>query len=225
MRRIATFLGAIGIALGVTAFLLVQHLGSGHSALAHAGAASKGVADEAALSCGGATLGIAGMIAPGHSAASLRAQGVPILNEVPAAYGGGTFVVLGTTGSSAPAFNGILATTAAVMAQSSSPAFRSCDYKLSDRPAAQRFITLAEQALVTHGTATSAELSADSTLVMVSDDPFHSHGLIVTFDIATPAAPGPAAPQGAPPLSGQKSLIVLVSAQTGEVGGVGEGNW
>lgn len=67
-----------------------------------------------------------------------------------------------------------------MFAQSSVASLRSCDYKLADSSGAQTLLQSAEQAMISEGLATSAQLNDPATIFMVSDDPLNPFQALVT---------------------------------------------
>ncbi|MGH7691380.1 MAG: hypothetical protein ACREOA_01545 [Candidatus Dormibacteria bacterium] len=73
---------------------------------------------------------------------------------------------------------------------------RSCDYQLTDRPAARPFLTAARLALVQAGLVSAAQAN-DDVLADVSDDPDGGDNYIVSLDFqGTQTSPPPGAPPG-----------------------------
>jgi hypothetical protein len=221
-------LGAIGLLSGCAPGgpARTAAAGGGHaarSALHTKGRAAKG--DVGFLSCGGATLGQVAVMRSGMSTANLASQVHAQVRAQVTDSTQGHLVFLRGQDISPAALTGTPFTRVAdVMAQSADPALRSCDYLLSDRPAAQPFVRAALTAAYAHGMAPSATaLRAELQMVMVSDNPLRPGSLIVTMLI-----PGPmqsAATATMPALYGLNSIIVVMNRTGAAVTGIASGRW
>ncbi|MGH7750191.1 MAG: hypothetical protein ACREQ5_36300, partial [Candidatus Dormibacteria bacterium] len=157
---------------------------------------------------GGPTLsspiGIVARMAAGHMPAELAKAGYSVWDAASTKLGAPASAVAGGLVSLPAYVNGALvdlqrlrhnpaiAAVGYVRAQTSDPSLRSFDYKLSDKPAAQRFLIPAEAAIVAGGFATRAQINAPASIRMISDDPIDPGQLIVTATIEGPLITLPA---------------------------------
>lgn len=166
------------------------------------------------------TIAMIASLAPGRSIADLERSGY---HAVPALRGKavGLVVVLPAAGARQPAdVAKDPAVTGAgwLRAQvTTDPSLRSCDHRLADKPAAvalaQRAIAAMEQA----GLLTQAEVDADGTTYLLSDDPISPSQLIFTVLLTKPAV-------GEAP-SEFRPVSTLIQKGSGRIVETGEANW
>lgn len=103
------------------------------------------------------------------------------------------------------------------------PSLQSCDYMLSDRPAAQPFIQAAIAAAVTRNLAPStASLSASISGVEIGDNPATPNSIIVILLVT--GAPQ-ATVNGHTVYGPYSSIFVIMNRATMTITGVGQGGW
>lgn len=113
-----------------------------------------------------------------------------------------------------------------VLDQSADPALNTCDYTLSDRPAAQRLANDGITALEGSGVLLESQASDPGVVEMVSDNPLNPMDVIFTIEVPSsnvvpdPAEPGYFVATG----PGTAYAAVLVKA-TGLVVAVGKAPW
>lgn len=206
-----------------------------------------------ALACGEQTsmsMAVVGRIAHGHSAAELIRKGYgvvpalvstqqlstatnPALEASPAT--DNTVVIYShTVGPSSSGTSLLdhmallqnepaLQSVGVLHAQSSDAALRSCDYRLSDSPAAQALRQTATFAMLAHRYLTQAQLDDPLTIFLISDDPLQAGRKFVTVVLAHPMT---AAEVASPPVSrNPPPVVVSVEWPTMKVLAVGYGNW
>jgi len=199
------------------------------------------------------TLAIVGRVAPGHSAAELTAKGFGVVlalvrseqdvlrqaatAPVPAApqNSTGLVVIYPHTDASARGINlrdalaslsnnPALQAVGALQAQSNDPAYRSCDYRLSDSPDAQALVQPAAQAMIAQGYLTQAQLNDPGTILLLGDDPTQPTHKFVTVVLSRPV--DTSNPAINPPASQSLTPVVAsVDAATKSVLTVGYSNW
>jgi hypothetical protein len=170
-----------------------------------------------------------GQLAAGHTAADIQVADIAVVATIPDTTGK-TYAILRRPPADSPAklqqadvapllSSGVLAAAASYDSQPSEPNLHSCDMKLSDKPAAQPYITAAENTALADGLATQADLSSTASPFLISDDPLDPSTLIVTLDVPGPQQTG--LPAGIPTnLYTQRSIIELVNKQTTAVTGI-----
>jgi hypothetical protein len=184
--------------------------------------------------CGPAPIGTLSQLAPGHSIADVAAEGYSVLLQLPLP-DGSTAVVVGKPGypaDEAPLLNpsnlapliqqGILSSARSVLSEPSDPTLATCDYSLSDRPAASPIVALVEQYEVSRGLATTANFAGAGAFIL-SDNPYASGSLIVSIQIADSVSPiaGP----GSPMLVTGHDLAALFDRSSGTVTAAAAGKW
>ena len=142
--------------------------------------------------------------------------------NVPGSHGDTVVVLAGTSDSVPPAAAALFVATGTVNAQSTDPTLMSCNYKLTDRPADVRIIGQVQSAAIAAGLATATELSDDSDIYLVSDDPTRSDRLIVTIYVPGQLVPGSGA---GPAVRMRRAILALVSKASGTVTGISSGEW
>lgn len=152
-----------------------------------------------ALAASGLRIGASRAIAPGTSTMTLisprKADGTPV---------------------SLAAVQSILGvqSAGAVFPQSADPTLRSCDYKLQDKPRAQRLVSAAETALASAGVASRQQMDGDGAMYLVSDNPLDTEQVIVTIDVP---GTGVALPGGQGMAFNEVSHEAFVDCSTGQV--------
>lgn len=248
-RRVVEF-GAVAAISGAALFAGLHMLATGTASSA-ASALGLGLPKfpSAAAACSARPSGIVGelaMLAPGHAASELSARGyesanavVPNLSDIVRS---GNAVASGTSGpvvihgggweagsaakdASSLISSGVVSTVAPLLGQSTTPNYRSCDYRLADSAEATKLLSEASPVMIASGVLTQAQLIDPSTVYMVSDDPFSSHMEFVTVLLERPV-PMSIASSTIPTESQLVTPVVAeVEIATGQVVHVGFGNW
>ena len=167
-------------------------------------------------------LGIVGRLAPGASFEYLRAAGY---SPRPLFVGqdDGTVLLIGgrATASDLASLSHMasLSTVGVLRAQSADPHLRSCTHSLSDSAGATAEMLTAERTLRDHGLLTASEISATSTTLMITDDPFDASRLFAVVILATPTA---LTSDGRGSLT---PVTAVIDKRTNKVVGVGVGSW
>jgi hypothetical protein len=173
------------------------------------------------------------LLAPGHTARDVQNAQINVVATIPDTTTGKTYLILdhAPTGPArqlhqadlAPLItSGVLLSAASYNGQASEPDLHSCDMKLSDKPAAQPYITAAENTAEADGLATSADFASTASPFLISDDPLDPDSYIVTLDVPGPRQTG--LPTNMPTtLYNQRSIITLVTKPTPAVTAIGQG--
>lgn len=194
-----------------------------------------------------------GRLAPGRSVAELRARGY----RTTAAVDGiedDLVVIRGVSGAQFSALQSepALRAVGPLLAQSSDPDLRSCDYRLSDKPKAAALAEVVGKAMVDAGLLTRAQIDAGGTIFTLSDDPTNPRQLFFTVILARPVPmPSPIwVPLDNQPATGPRTFlniapqeeldrlrdatqasgyldayVAVIDKTTGDVVGVGRAHW
>lgn len=103
------------------------------------------------------------------------------------------------------------------------PSLQSCDYLLSDRPAAKPFIQAAIAAAVTRNLGTSVStLRSSLSAIEIGDNPITSDSLLVVLLVTGPPQ---ATVAGHTVYGPDTSIFVILNRNTMAITGVGHGSW
>lgn len=222
--------GLIGLAVMLTACSQP----TGHPALAgHPAPGDAAGSNPSACSGPHPTGNWIALLAPGHTASNVQNAQINVVATMPDTTTGTTYLILDRSPADSPdqlqqsdlaplITSGVLRSAAGYNAQASEPDLHSCDMKLSDKPAAQPYLTTAEKAAEADGLATSADFASTASPFLISDDPLDPDSYIVTLDVPGPRQTG--LPTDMPTtLYNQRSIITLVTKQTPIVTAIGQG--
>ncbi len=172
------------------------------------------------------------LLAPGHTVSTVQAAQISVMAAIADTATGKTYLILQRPPTDSPGqlqqsdlapliTSGVLRSAAGYNAQASESDLYSCDMKMSDKPAAQPYITAAEKAAEADGLATRADFASTASPFLISDDPLDPNSYIVTLDV--PGPPQTSLPTDMPTLYTQRSIITLVTKQNPAVTGIGQG--
>jgi hypothetical protein len=240
-RRSLRFALAVGLASGVLgvgsaalAVSVARPSASGHLA----GTSDKGdVSAPIPCGLGAAPLGYIVVIAPQHSAEDLSVEGYQVFpvvakveNETGVTPSADVEVSTNLTDGdpvdlSTLRLNPAVSVAGPVYPVSRNSALQSCDYQLSDAPAAQPYISAGEAAMEAGGFATASELTSGS--LMLSDNPVDSSSEILTAVLGSGVSSGQSPVPAAGPANTESLTAVVAIIETSDfaVTQVGYGSW
>lgn len=179
-------------------------------------------------------IGYIALLSPGHQVAELANSGIPAVQLHAAGSEGLSSTVITAPpaqswSKSGPArANSSLAlpavsASALIYPQAKEPQLQSCDYQLSDRPAAQPYLRSAEQELLNLGLVTSAQVQS-VPWALLSDDQLDPSAYIVTIAVLGPPMSTANTPAGVEVLSSLRFEVIEEATST-TVTAYGQAAW
>lgn len=235
MTRNSIWIGALTIALVCGVAGTASLVGSGGLRLVQKGLAH-GAAPQSCVAQQSSAVGLVVRLRPGYDIGALAMPGASVsrmepTRKVPPPSLRGAVVLAATDGATRSALATRLGGDAAVdsvgvlLAQSANSAYRSCDYKLEDNPAAQALASVGIDAMVLSGYLSDAD-ARDPAAILLSDDPTRSDSVVLTVAIRDAVSQARSDAVGSPSnVFGLRGIVAVIDVKTREVTDIGAAPW